>query len=85
MDEIRPLTKKWHGSAEGRKWHSEHGKEGWENRQYTVLNCQFCGREYKTLTPKISKFCHLNCRAANRRSIQQGFKAGIPKYKNAGV
>src|ERR1700760_3000001 len=27
IEEIRPLTKEWHKSEEGRKWHRQHAKE----------------------------------------------------------
>jgi len=59
----REASKEWHKSEEGRKFHSEIGKKSWENKQYTTLNCQVCGKEYQTPFPDRSKYCHLNCRA----------------------
>ena len=31
MDKIRPLTKEWHGSEEGKKWHQAHGILSWKD------------------------------------------------------
>ena len=58
----------WHGSDEGRAWHSIHGKEIWENRKPTKKVCQQCGAEYETKSKNTSdKFCSNACRAAARR------------------
>ena len=68
MEIIRPLTKEWHRSEEGRKWHSEHGKKCWEKRKIKARNCEMCGNEFKTKTYH-QRFCHQNCkmRARTRR------------------
>ena len=32
-DKYRHLTKAWHASEEGHKWHRQHGILGWENKK----------------------------------------------------
>ena len=62
-------AKEWHKSEEGLKWHSEHGKKTWVNRDTTTRQCDECGNEYETHFPTRSRFCHQNCKAkANRRA-----------------
>ena len=61
----------WHRSAEGRKWHADHGRTSWENRGYNTYTCSFCGKEFQTrhIYPEGSNhFCHNNCKAAYRRN-----------------
>ena len=66
VDQIRPLTKAWHASEEGRKWHREHGKEGWANRKPFPMICTNCGKEYFTKTFH-QIFCSPNCKSSWRR------------------
>ena len=61
-------AKDWHKSEEGRKWHVEHGKKAWRNREYRPLNCQVCGKEYFTRHGGVSKYCHNNCKAKALRA-----------------
>src|SRR3990167_3485277 len=61
--EIRPLTKEWHRSEDGRKWHSEHGKESYKHRVLVEKLCANCGMAYQTKDPKKSKFCGNNCKS----------------------
>ena len=56
-------AKEWHKSEEGREWHKQHGKNCWINKPYRTLNCQVCGKEYKTRHSGVSKYCHNNCKA----------------------
>lgn len=51
----------WHGSKEGLIWHSDHGKECWENRKLTKVECINCGKQYDTPFPTRARFCHVNC------------------------
>lgn len=60
-------SKEWHRSEEGREWHKKHGKKTWINREYKTLKCQVCGKEYKTRTAGVSKYCHANCKATALR------------------
>jgi hypothetical protein len=65
-------AKDWHKSEAGRKWHSEHGKTTWINREYKILACQECGNEYQTRHPRVSKYCHQNCKARALRKRRNG-------------
>jgi len=65
---IRPLTKKWHASEEGHKWHKQHGLKTWEERKPFKINCLFCGLEVITKTYH-QKYCHQNCKAKHARRL----------------
>ena len=82
LDRVRPLTKAWHASEEGREWHRKNSKNAWKKKKKYTKQCQFCGREYETYFPKVSKFCHNNCKAANLRTRRRGsgIKSKIPQY-----
>lgn len=71
LEEIRPLTKEWHGSEEGKAWHSEHAREIWEKSKENPvsLECVQCGSTYETLeiNRSNSKFCSNRCKSAFRR------------------
>lgn len=68
LAEIRPLTKKWHGSKEGRKWHVEHAKEGWKDRQPELRVCAQCGEGFYTHdVGRPTRFCSNACKSAWRR------------------
>lgn len=70
VDIIRPLSKLWHASEEGIKWHVEHGKRCWEKREAVFLKCRMCGNDFSTKF-KFQKFCHPNCKAKYGRRIQK--------------
>lgn len=59
------VAPEWHRSAAGKKWHSEHSKKIWENRQEMEYTCTMCGRTYTTrhIYKKGNHFCGNNCRA----------------------
>ena len=57
---------KWHKSEEGRKWHSEHSKQIWENLQPVIKKCEYCGKEYTTVI-YFQRFCSNVCKSAWRR------------------
>ncbi|MFA5239790.1 MAG: HNH endonuclease signature motif containing protein [Phycisphaerae bacterium] len=63
IDKIRPLAKAWHRSDEGRKWHSEHGKKTWENREMHKKICAQCGKEFMSPVNRKSDktFCSRLC------------------------
>lgn len=68
LDRIRPLTKKWHASVEGRKWHSDHAKG---EMSYKIENyCRECGILYMAKTIS-SKYCHANCKAKHNRRVRK--------------
>lgn len=62
------LAKIWHGSEDGRKWHSEHAVRAWQNRKWSSVKCQQCGKEFETPYPTRAKFCHQNCKATALRA-----------------
>ena len=74
MAKIRPLTKVWHRSPEGRAWHSENGKLNRAKRKPIPKQCAQCGNAFMGVQP-FGRFCHPNCkmRARTRRL------AGLPE------
>ncbi|MFP3859245.1 MAG: HNH endonuclease signature motif containing protein [Bacteroidales bacterium] len=65
-DKIRPQTKKWHRSEEGRQWHTLHGKKCWKNRKKIKKVCEECTIEFTTKTYH-QEFCSNKCKSRNRR------------------
>lgn len=63
---IRPLTKEWHASEEGRKWHTENGIKCWEERKPFEIVCKQCGRISITKTYH-QEFCSNSCKSKWRR------------------
>lgn len=62
LENIRPLTKEWHSSDEGKKWHSTHGKNVYENLPEKTRVCELCGHEYVTkCTRENIRFCSRKC------------------------
>lgn len=76
MDEIRPLTVKWHKSDKGREWHKKHGIETYKKRKPIKKECAHCGRIYYTTQySPTARFCNQNCKMkARRRRL-----AGLPE------
>lgn len=73
MDKIRPLTKEWHKSEEGRKWHSRHGVEVYSKRPPIKKICAHCGKEFWTTQySKTTRFCGENCQMKARRRRMAG-------------
>jgi len=70
-------AKQWHSSPEGKEWHSELGKLSWKGREYKILICQQCGKEYETRHNGISKFCHNNCKAKALRARRKMGREGL--------
>lgn len=69
-------AKVWHSSEEGRKWHEEHGKSCWVNREWVERTCEECGRSFRTPYPTRKKTCDRSCwDKANRR--KQGKPVGV--------
>lgn len=68
METIRPLTKEWHRSPEGRAWHREHGREAWESREAVERSCDQCGKSFESITRRDNdRFCSNSCKSAWRR------------------
>jgi len=57
----------WHGSAEGKKWHSEHYEKNIRKNLSIKITkeCIVCGKKYQTLYSlrNYSRYCHQNCKA----------------------
>ncbi|MGV9141386.1 MAG: HNH endonuclease signature motif containing protein [Promethearchaeota archaeon] len=69
INKIRPLTKEWHRSEEGRKWHSKHWKNSiGKNFKEKTFICEICGKEFKSFTTrKQVRFCSQKCRQKDFR------------------
>ena len=76
---------KWHGSVEGKKWHSRHYAERirpvMEKR--VPATCHQCGGRYLVSAAKIKqgKFCGNNCKARalrKRRAIEREARRLLP-------
>ena len=67
---IRPLTKAWHKSAEGRAWHKFHAiKSNFGNWDPIKYECQECNKEYwsKLKAKGRTRFCSNACKSKWRR------------------
>jgi len=69
LSEMRELTKEWHGSEEGRKWHSEHAKNhSFGNRPLVKCTCSQCGNDFETMWPDKAFFVFkCLCRCIQKR------------------
>lgn len=62
LNRIRPLTKEWHASVEGLQWHSDHGRQVWENMEGMERICEMCGKAYLTKCARTNiRFCSRKC------------------------
>ena len=68
LEEIRPLTKEWHKSKEGREWHKKHYPNSLGKIEYKKYKCLVCGKEFKSKTT-FAKFCSNNCKSKYRRQM----------------
>lgn len=69
-DKIRPLTKAWHASEEGRAWHKFHAiKINFGNGELHKYECQHCLEKYqsKLIAEGRTRFCSNACKSAWRR------------------
>ena len=72
-EKIRPLTKEWHRSEEGRAWHRLHAlKNNFGNGELFDYICQQCSKLYKSkLKGKDqTRFCSNNCKSQWRRNAK---------------
>jgi hypothetical protein len=69
LERIRPLTKEWHGSEAGRKWHAENARAGWAdpNRKRTTAVCDWCKKSF-VAAQGHARLCSNKCAAAERRA-----------------
>ena len=71
-DNVRPKASEWHGSEDGKKWHSEHAKEVWANMKPNKYVCSNCGKEFETInvySKNQNHFCTNACKSAYRRKM----------------
>lgn len=65
---IRPLTRRWHRSPEGRLWHSQNSRKQWANPSKFNCVCIQCGDAFQSVHSG-AKFCSDACvMAAGRES-----------------
>lgn len=68
VDKIRPLTKEWHRSEEGIKWHKEHAYKSnfgkWEKKEHI---CKECAGKYESSKRYKNFFCSHNCKCKFRK------------------
>ncbi len=67
-ERVRVAAANWHGSDEGRAWHSELGKRSWEGREARVFTCEQCGEAFTSRKAHEVRFCSPKCRSAARRA-----------------
>jgi hypothetical protein len=71
IEVARLAASEWHGSQEGRDWHSRHYHENIAHLKEDLrdLVCDECGDPYQIsmIWQKNSKYCSNKCRAAARR------------------
>jgi len=70
IEKIRPLTKEWHASEEGRAWHKLHAlKCNFGNGEFYSYRCDLCEREYqsKLKAKGRTRFCSGACKSKWRR------------------
>ena len=73
----RPGAAEWHGSEEGRQWHSDHYEKNLRHihAEKVTKTCEECGSSYET--PKnrasVSRFCRQSCKQrARRKRLRSG-------------
>jgi len=75
-----PKAKEWHGTEEGRKWHSEHGRAAYAKREPIEKECAACHIKYQTLDrKKAARFCSANCKMNARRRRLRGLPEDAPR------
>ena len=71
VDKIRPLSKDWHSSEEGKAWHRQHAKNiGFGQNPMRDYICDHCSNAYQSNVPSLnhSRFCSNNCKSSWRRA-----------------
>ena len=69
VQRVIPMAKLWHGTEEGKRWHSKHAKNVAASMPLITKTCIFCKTEYQTKKHMEwkSQYCHPNCKMAARR------------------
>lgn len=69
LDRIRPLAAAWHSTTEGKRLHSRNGRAVWEGRVARDLDCDQCGKPFKSnAMHHAERFCSNKCKSAWRRA-----------------
>ena len=69
LESIRPLTKAWHASAEGRAVHRRIGSLAYANFKPEPKPCEQCGCVFEPgAVGNRDRFCSNNCKSAHRRA-----------------
>lgn len=67
LEEIRELTKEWHASEDGIKWHREHAiKNNFGKPDLPIKKCKQCECDFKPKT-YTQEFCSNKCKTKHRR------------------
>lgn len=75
LKEAQSLAPVWHNSSVGKAWHSAHSKVMWATKVLVKMQCTLCGKDFKTLNPKIAKFCSNKCYQKLRDKSKVGYQA----------
>lgn len=75
---VSHLAAAWHGSAEGKAWHSLHGKQTWEERKKYPAQCTECGELFVTYFPSRTRYCSPRCGAKQWFRVH-GYPAKKPR------
>lgn len=67
LAKIRPLTRKWHSSPEGKEWHRQHAHNSMLAVKPTPHTCETCGNNYMAVPKPGNRFCSNACKSAWRR------------------
>lgn len=63
---VRPKASLWHGSKEGREWHSKHAKETVLRLMPKEFVCENCGKHFWKKPLGVNKYCCNACKTAAR-------------------
>lgn len=69
LAKARTKAAEWHGSDAGRRWHSEHGKRTWVDRERVEMRCAHCDKPYFGFVEMAKRgFCSTSCQGAARKA-----------------
>lgn len=80
-DAARAKAAEWHGSGEGKRWHSEHSLRSWKTRESKTYPCQNCGKEFESTAPRGGKYCSPRCKLDAKTKAN----GGIPRSERKPV
>lgn len=66
---IRALAAKWHGSPQGREWHSKTAKKMWAEAVEKEYICTMCGKRFSSIQnygSEVNRFCCNGCKTKYR-------------------